>query len=57
MLDKPLLDRQVNQLAAMVLKSASHHGWLCGVPLNVKTPGLMIGSTIGINDGAAETSM
>jgi type 2 lantibiotic biosynthesis protein LanM len=42
-LDKPLLDGQVNQLSAMVLESASRYGWLCGVPLNVETPGLMTG--------------
>ena len=42
-LDKPLLDRLVNQLSAMVLESASRYGWLCGVPLNVETPGLMTG--------------
>jgi lantibiotic modifying enzyme len=44
-LDKPLLDRLVNQLSAMVLESTSRHGWLCGVPLNVETPGLMTGLT------------
>jgi type 2 lantibiotic biosynthesis protein LanM len=42
-LDKPLLDRQVNQLSAMVLENASRYGWLCGVPLNVQTPDLMTG--------------
>jgi type 2 lantibiotic biosynthesis protein LanM len=42
-LNKPLLDRQVNQLSAMVLESASRYGWLCGAPLNVETPGLMTG--------------
>jgi type 2 lantibiotic biosynthesis protein LanM len=42
-LDKPLLDRQGDQLSAMVLESASRYGWLCGVPLNVETPGLMTG--------------
>jgi type 2 lantibiotic biosynthesis protein LanM len=42
-LDKPLLNRQVSQLSAMVLESANHYGWLCGVPLNVETPSLMTG--------------
>jgi type 2 lantibiotic biosynthesis protein LanM len=42
-LDKPLLDRLVNQLSAMVLESASRYGWLCGIPLNVQTPDLMTG--------------
>jgi type 2 lantibiotic biosynthesis protein LanM len=42
-LDKPLLDGQVNQLSAMVLESASRYGWLCGVPLNIEIPGLMTG--------------
>jgi type 2 lantibiotic biosynthesis protein LanM len=42
-LDKPLLDRRVNQLSAMILESASRYGWLCGVPLNVEIPGLMTG--------------
>jgi type 2 lantibiotic biosynthesis protein LanM len=36
-------DLQVNQLAAMVLESADRCGWLCGVALNVETPGLMTG--------------
>jgi type 2 lantibiotic biosynthesis protein LanM len=42
-LDEPLLDRQVNQLSAMVLESAARYGWLCGAPLNVEIPGLMTG--------------
>jgi type 2 lantibiotic biosynthesis protein LanM len=42
-LDKPLLDRLVNQLSAMVLESVGRYGWLSGVPLNVETPGLMTG--------------
>jgi type 2 lantibiotic biosynthesis protein LanM len=42
-LDKPLLDRLVNQLSAMVLESASCYGWLCGTPRHVEIPGLMTG--------------
>jgi type 2 lantibiotic biosynthesis protein LanM len=42
-LDKPLLDRLVNQLSAMVLESASCYGWLSGIPLHVEIPGLMTG--------------
>ena len=34
---------QVNRLAAIVLESIEQHGWLCGVPLAVETPGLMTG--------------
>jgi type 2 lantibiotic biosynthesis protein LanM len=34
---------QVNRLAAIILNSISEHGWLCGVPLGVETPGLMTG--------------
>lgn len=31
------------RLTAMILESIQRHGWLCGVPLNVETPGLMTG--------------
>lgn len=34
---------QVNRLAAIILESINKHGWLCGVPLGVETPGLMTG--------------
>ena len=27
----------------MILESINQHGWLCGVPLGVETPGLMTG--------------
>jgi type 2 lantibiotic biosynthesis protein LanM len=34
---------EVNRLAVIILKSIEQHGWLCGVPLGVETPGLMTG--------------
>lgn len=34
---------QVDRLAAIILESIDEHGWLCGVPLGVETPGLMTG--------------
>ncbi len=33
----------VNRLASIILESINQHGWLCGVPLGVETPGLMTG--------------
>lgn len=37
------LQTQVDQRAAIVLESMKQHGWLCGVPFGVETPGLMTG--------------
>jgi type 2 lantibiotic biosynthesis protein LanM len=34
---------QVDRFSAMILESIYQHGWLCGVPLGVETPGLMTG--------------
>ncbi len=34
---------QINRLSAIILESIEQHGWLCGVPLGVETPGLMTG--------------
>ena len=34
---------QVDRLSAIILESINKHGWLCGVPLGVETPGLMTG--------------
>lgn len=34
---------EVAQLTASILKSINCHGWVCGVPLGVETPGLMTG--------------
>ena len=42
-LDEPKWRSQVNRLAAIILESINQHGWLCGVPLAVETPGLMTG--------------
>ncbi len=36
--------------AAGILRSIGEHGWRCGVPLHVETPGLMMGLA-GIGDG------
>jgi len=42
-LDDPQWETQVNRLASIILESINQHGWLCGVPLGVETPGLMAG--------------
>jgi type 2 lantibiotic biosynthesis protein LanM len=42
-LDGPQWRPQVDRLAAMILESISQHGWLCGIPLGVESPGLMTG--------------
>ncbi len=42
-LDDSQWKTQVNRLAAIILESIDRHGWLCGVPLRVETPGLMTG--------------
>ncbi|MCC5661572.1 type 2 lantipeptide synthetase LanM family protein [Nostoc sp. XA010] len=42
-LDNPQLHYQVNRFASIILESINQHGWLCGVPLGVETPGLMTG--------------
>ena len=42
-LDEPYWKTEVNRLAAIILESIEKHGWLCGVPLGVETPGLMTG--------------
>ncbi len=42
-LDHPQWHDQVNRLASIILVSINQHGWLCGVPLEVETPGLMTG--------------
>jgi type 2 lantibiotic biosynthesis protein LanM len=34
---------EVDQMSSNVLESINEHGWLCGVPLGVQTPGLMTG--------------
>ncbi|WP_414551982.1 type 2 lanthipeptide synthetase LanM family protein [Anabaena sp. CCY 0017] len=42
-LDDPQWKTQVDRFAAIILESIDQHGWLCGVPLGVETPGLMTG--------------
>lgn len=42
-LNDPQWKTQVDRLAAIILESINQHGWLCGVPLGVETPGLMTG--------------
>ena len=34
---------QLDYFSAIILESIKEHGWLCGVPLGVETPGLMTG--------------
>jgi len=34
---------QVDRLAAMILEHIDTHGWLCGLPLSIESPGLMTG--------------
>jgi type 2 lantibiotic biosynthesis protein LanM len=42
-LDDSQWKTQVDRLAGIILESINQHGWLCGVPLGVETPGLMTG--------------
>ncbi|BAY89921.1 MULTISPECIES: type 2 lanthipeptide synthetase LanM family protein [unclassified Tolypothrix] len=42
-LNDPQWQTQVDRFATMILASINQHGWLCGVPLGVETPGLMTG--------------
>ena len=42
-LEDPQWGFEVDRLAAVILESISQHGWLCGVPLGVESPGLMTG--------------
>jgi lantibiotic modifying enzyme len=42
-LDDPQWRHQVNRLSAIILESINQHGWLCGIPLGVESPGLMTG--------------
>lgn len=42
-LNEPQLRSQTNRRATMILDSISKHGWLCGNPLGVESPGLMTG--------------
>ncbi|MBE9166111.1 type 2 lantipeptide synthetase LanM family protein [Pleurocapsales cyanobacterium LEGE 06147] len=42
-LDRSQWQPQVERFAAIILESINKHGWLCGVPSGVETPGLMTG--------------
>jgi type 2 lantibiotic biosynthesis protein LanM len=42
-LDEPQWRHQLNRLASIILESINQHGWLCGIPLAVESPGLMTG--------------
>jgi lantibiotic modifying enzyme len=42
-LGEPQWRHQVNRLASIILESINQHGWLCGIPLGVESPGLMTG--------------
>jgi type 2 lantibiotic biosynthesis protein LanM len=42
-LDKSQWQPQVDRFAGIILESINQHGWLCGVPSGVETPGLMTG--------------
>jgi len=42
-LGEPRWRAEVDRLAAVILESAGHDGWLCGNPLGVESPGLMTG--------------
>ncbi|MBW4564991.1 MAG: type 2 lantipeptide synthetase LanM family protein [Mojavia pulchra JT2-VF2] len=42
-LGDPQWKTQIARLTAIILESINQHGWLCGVPLGVETPGLMTG--------------
>jgi type 2 lantibiotic biosynthesis protein LanM len=42
-LGEPQWRSQVDRLATIILNSISQHGWLCGIPLGVESPGLMTG--------------
>ena len=49
-LKEPGLTELVRNYPAAILASIREHGWRCGVPLGVETPGLMMG-TAGIGYG------
>ena len=42
-LDDPQWPAQVDRLASIVVESIDKHGWLCGIPLGVESPGMMTG--------------
>jgi type 2 lantibiotic biosynthesis protein LanM len=42
-LDNPKWKESCDRFAAAILSSIQQHGWLCGIPLGVESPGLMTG--------------
>lgn len=42
-LEQPKWGEELNRLASIILESINRHGWLCGIPLGVESPGLMTG--------------
>ncbi|MDY7094795.1 MAG: type 2 lanthipeptide synthetase LanM family protein [Acidobacteriota bacterium] len=42
-LDDAELQSQVEHITAVILASSEEHGWMCGVPMGVETPGFMTG--------------
>lgn len=42
-LDDAELRSQAEHIAAVILASFKQHGWMCGVPMGVETPGFMTG--------------
>lgn len=42
-LDNPQWRTKIDYFAAVILESISRHGWLCGIPSGVESPGLMTG--------------
>jgi type 2 lantibiotic biosynthesis protein LanM len=42
-LDRATWTQHINRVSAEILQSIDDHGWLCGVPLGVESPGLMTG--------------
>lgn len=37
------VEKQIKELTSNIYKSINHYGWLCGIPMNIETPGLMTG--------------
>lgn len=42
-LNEPSLKTEVDRLASIIIERINKQGWLCGLPLDVETPGLMTG--------------
>jgi type 2 lantibiotic biosynthesis protein LanM len=42
-LGEPQWRSQVDHLATIILDSIKQHGWLCGIPLGIESPGMMTG--------------